>query len=315
MEQFPIEKIIDSFENNLSREEKERLEVWLETSAKNQRTYNETKKIFENTKKLRTNFHPDERKALQKVNRHLKTKQIVRWSYRVAAIFVLAAFVSKVFIDSQKQEWTEIVSENRQTIFLPDNSKVILAENSTFRYPNDFDEKQRTVFLNGKAYFEITKDSICPFVVNTQNTQVKVLGTRFLVDAAKVNQEQVLVDEGKVAFSLLKETKLLPTILTQNEMGTWNSQQNKITESQFHNSNINYWLSGWLSFNNMPLLELAENLEKHFSIKIEISDKSYEAIRFSGNFDSPTPEEALLVICQTINLTFEKEGNKYILKP
>ena len=139
MRLFPIEKIIASFDNKLPEEEKQELESWLGKSTKNRQYYDETKKVYDTSKKIRSNFHPNENAALKKVNRHLTTKKILRWSYRVAAAMLLVFIASKVVLLLGETQWNEITIENKHTIFLPDSSKVILAKNSTFKYPEEFE--------------------------------------------------------------------------------------------------------------------------------------------------------------------------------
>lgn len=314
MKQFPIEIIIDSLEGRLSKEETAKLKVWLTTSIENQKFYDETKRVFENTAKARISFNPDKNKALQKVNRRLQTKQIVRWSYRVAAVFVLVFLISRVFLISAKTEWREIIAENQQTIFLPDSSIITLAENTSFKYPIEFNKKERSVVLNGKAYFEVTKDAKCPFIISTSNTEIKVLGTLFLVDASNPEKEQVFVDEGKIAFSV-QNNNYSSVILTKNEKGIWQKNQNNILESTFQNLNQNSWLSGHLAFNNSALKAVISDFEQHYKIKIELSDKTIENRKYTGKFSNVPSQEAMQVLCLSLNLTFKKNKNIYILNP
>ena len=51
------------------------------------------------------------------------------------------------------------------TLVLSDGTKVILNAATTFRYPTSFGEKNRMVYLEGEAYFEVAKDEEKPFVV------------------------------------------------------------------------------------------------------------------------------------------------------
>src|SRR5690606_4126296 len=118
----------------------------------------------------------------------------------VAAIIVLALTTQVMFTTFSTAKWIDITSQKRQTILLPDSSKVILAENSNLKYPKTFDENERNVQLNGTAYFEIKMNLKSSFSVNTANTKTTVLGTKFLIDASNPLQEQVIVDEGKVSF-------------------------------------------------------------------------------------------------------------------
>ena len=71
----------------------------------------------------------------------------------------------------------------KYSIVLPDGTKVFLNAGTTLRYPDHFEGGSREVYLNGEAYLEVTKDAEHPFVVKTEEVEVKVLGTVFNVNA------------------------------------------------------------------------------------------------------------------------------------
>ena len=86
---------------------------------------------------------------------------------------------------------------------LSDGTNVHLNSGTSLKYPVRFIKSEnRQVFLNGEAYFEVTKDPKHPFVVNSNDMNVKVLGTKFNVTSYKEDAKTytVLV-EGSVAAS------------------------------------------------------------------------------------------------------------------
>lgn len=68
-------------------------------------------------------------------------------------------------------------------VVLPDQSVVWVNAGSTLRYGSDFNTNGRSVQLDGEAYFEITRDSLKPFIVKSKRLDIKVLGTSFNVKA------------------------------------------------------------------------------------------------------------------------------------
>jgi len=58
---------------------------------------------------------------------------------------------------------------------LPDGTKVFLNAGTTLRYPDHFEGGSREVYLNGEAYLEVTKDAEHPFVVKTEEVEVRRL--------------------------------------------------------------------------------------------------------------------------------------------
>lgn len=118
------------------------------------------------------------------------------------AKYILQPSVSFSTPEPTNQEWVNV--ENTEgistKIILPDHSLVILEPFSSLKYPTYFTDAQRTVFLQGEAFFDIERDTLRPFLVYANETITKVLGTSFTIKAYE-GQETVEVDvkSGKVA--------------------------------------------------------------------------------------------------------------------
>ncbi|NJN26889.1 MAG: FecR domain-containing protein [Cyclobacteriaceae bacterium] len=133
-----------------------------------------------------------------------------RTIYKYAAIlgfFILTLFAVRYFVDTTEQpsivelpaRKIEKIAEKgvKLTVQLSDGSTIRLNSGSKIRYPEVFEGDLREVELQGEAYFEVTHDAMAPFVVKTNDTYTRVLGTRFAIrsDADKV---QVALVSGKV---------------------------------------------------------------------------------------------------------------------
>ena len=64
-------------------------------------------------------------------------------------------------------------------MLLPDGTKVWLNQSSVLKYPRAFEGKERHVYLDGEAYFEVARNHEKPFTVKSQAMDVRVLGTSF----------------------------------------------------------------------------------------------------------------------------------------
>lgn len=315
MKSVPIEQIIALLENRLSVEEKQKLESWIAESTENRKQFDVIKNLFENSGKFKIDFEPNPKKALQKVNQAINRKRFIRLSQKAAAAILLIFLTTKVvFLISPKTEWIEITAQMQQEILLPDSSKIILAQNANFKYPQKFSKTERTVFLKGKAYFEVYANKELPFVVNTLNTKTVVLGTKFLINASEEETEQIIVDDGKVSFSNINRGQNNVIYLTKNEIGTWNAQNNKISENIVSGTNVNSWLSGILMFNDNTLSEVINDFERIYNISIELADKDFETKKYTGTFKNTEPKKALETVAITLNLLVEKRDNTYIFK-
>lgn len=108
-----------------------------------------------------------------------------RMVFRVAAVVAPVLLLLSVAV---MREWNtnnsfmadavvESSLEDTKKIVLPDGSHVTLNSNSVLAYTNE-----RRADLEGEAYFSIVKDSR-PFVIHTDDLDINVLGTEFLVTA------------------------------------------------------------------------------------------------------------------------------------
>ena len=315
MKQIPIHQIILSFESKISEKEQKVLDKWLSESVENHKTFEELRKTYTVSGKLNIDFDTDEIKALEKVHQQINTRKNIRMVWRAAAAIIILILATQIILQTNSTaNWQKITASQNRTIYLPDSSKVILAENASLKFSETFKENKREVQMTGKGYFEITKNAEKPFLIKTKHSHIEVLGTKFLVDASQPNTARVIVDEGKVALRVgLFMTKKV--VLTKNEIGVWDKENNELSKQITHEQNSNSWLSGRLTFSNLPLSEVLKTIENHFNIKIALVDENFGDIKYSGQFNTSEAEEIIETICITLNLSYQMEGNNFEIKP
>lgn len=317
MDSLPIEKVIASLEGRLSEEEQAEVNDWLAESDENRNQYSELKKVVQAAGKVWINFQPDEQKALEKVHWEIRIKRIIRKTQLSAAAVLLTFFVTKaVMFVAPGSNWHQITSTERQVVMLPDSSKVVLAEHTNFKYPEKFTGEERVVFLKGQAYFEITHDTKRPFKVSMPETRIMVLGTRFFADATNPNKETVSVDDGEVFFYTSKYNLAKSVTVKANETGDWESKRDSIIKYRTPDPNAYSKISGYLTFENTPLSQVIRELEKHFHVKIQVTDEIAGKFRVSARLQIEDGiEPTLKLITIVTDLSIEKSGDTYLLKP
>ena len=145
------------------------------------------------------------------------TRSLAYYLSRVAAVFIFAVSIAglSIYIASEtnlfyKSSWVEVSTEpgQRSKVSLPDGSLVWLNAGTIIKYCPDKDG--RKVSLNGEAYFEVSHSPDYPFVVETGDTKIKVLGTKFNVShypGSKITEASLL--SGKIEMVLNKSDKVV----------------------------------------------------------------------------------------------------------
>ncbi len=241
-------------------------------------------------------------KKTVKINKN-KPKVIqlyIKWAMSVAAVFVLFFGVKNYLTASETYILTNYGEQ--KTIALLDGSEVMLNAKSSIKYNTSSWKNKRELFLDGEAYFKVTKGST--FTVHTKNGSVTVLGTQFNVNSTN-NYFKVVCYEGKVKVVENNKTN----ILTPGKgISTINSIQNLLKIEAQNPS----WIHGESTFNNTPLAFVITALEKQFNVSIDKTaiDKN---VKFTGSFNNKKLNLALLTVFKPMYISYKIEGNKIIL--
>ena len=197
------------------------------------------------------------------------------------------------------------------SLVLVDGTKVWMNAESKLRFPVKFKGKERRVVLEeGEAYFEVTKQNgQLPFIVETQDMEVKVLGTRFDVNVSRLDGvlEATLL-EGKVAVrgrALGGEKNWI--MLNPDE-------QARVENGNVHVRSVDAkgsiaWMDGLFRFERECLEEIAAQLERWYDIQVVFMREELKEKRFTGVvFRDETVDKALNMIRKTAGLQYY-EGN------
>lgn len=226
--------------------------------------------------------------------------------------------------DTSKLKQAEIVSEEcinqvivpygkRSTIVLSDGSKVWLNSGSRLIYAPIFNKKNREVYLEGEGYFEVSKDKNRPFLVHTDRFKIKVLGTKFNVQAFHDEQEyNTTLVEGKI--SLTKNSKFFSKekIIDPGQKATLNNQEEFEIRELESTDNVIAWIYGYLTFEQEDLISLAKRISRYYNVTIEVQTQEINS-EFSGKLDMKESIDRVLDGLSTIYKTkYKKEGEKII---
>jgi ferric-dicitrate binding protein FerR (iron transport regulator) len=229
--------------------------------------------------------------------------------------FLLVFCLGLYFIGMTPSGYTnhKIASKGqRLTFILPDSSAVILNSGSEIKYSSDF-EKRRDIWLKGEAFFKVTKNINCPFIVHTDDFNVKVLGTEFNVNSNTINQT-VSLAKGKVNIVLKEsedEINLIP-----NEEFVWNAKTKAVTKRNFDVSKILAWKDNILLLDDIKIEDAIPKINQFYGVNFFIEDSAIANQHIKGAFKSQTIYEFItsLEFISDVSVKKTSENNYEITK-
>lgn len=223
--------------------------------------------------------------------------------------------------DNKIDQQLEINQVIYNTIYVPfgKKSKIVLSDNSTiwlnsgskFIYPAKFTDKKREVFLEGEAVFDVAENKHKPFIVITNDIEVKVLGTVFNVSAYPSDDYVgTALVSGAVEINFKKTFFQTETVhITPGTVAVFNKDSESIREQEEDVCKYTSWRDGILILEEEPLQNIANKLSRFHNIEIEIVGEKLAKETFSGRLEFTTSVEQTL---KTINeiVDFEIIANK-----
>lgn len=332
---IPYNLIAAYFSGECSAPEKQKLQNWRNSNLANQKLFNQFREVWEKSEESKKAFSPDTESALEKVNREIEMRtaykkknnktinKLVYFGLRIAAVLIIGAGILLGYYLSQKKSADIYVEETttkaeKQEIILADGSTVWLNSFGKLKYPSEFSSEKREVWLEGEAFFEITKNPEKPFIIHAQNSLTQVLGTSFNIRAIPDEKEVVVtVIEGKVAFYNKAKDNGKSLELIAGDKGILNKNNSNLKKHKNADSNFLSWKTGILDFNNMPLQEVIRELSEYYNTDIEITDTAINEMKITTTFPNMKIDEVM----KSIGLTLERQGveiqfkkPKYVIK-
>lgn len=216
---------------------------------------------------------------------------------------------------SQPEDTVQI--QNRTTrprkIILKDGSLVLLAPHSQLSYSKIFGSKNRQVYLQGAATFDVRRDPARPFTVHTGNLVTQVLGTSFTVTSS-ADAIEVLVTHGRVSvYEDVAEKSAAGrngVILSPNQKITFDKASQKLTpglvdvprmvQPPEHKTRF--------VFDRTPLGQVLNLIRKTYGIDIIVENHAITNCIFTGDLNDLSLYEQLDLICKSLNASYERRG-------
>ncbi len=350
MEEKMKSLFISYLEKNISKQDEEYLLKWINSNPGSLKELNELRilwnlaEISGKIDKKRTENEWDRfvygiEKG--KSNRLEPKMGFMYWLPRVAAIFLLGAFISAAITytifntgtnNLVYQEISTPAGANSK-VTLPDGSFVWLNAESNLRYSNQFGKKNREIYLTGEAFFEVAKNKSKVFIVQASDLSIKAYGTSFNVKSyPEENTVEATLIEGSIGVKRTGlKNKSDEIVLEPNQRVVYYKPSNKTlkvqtkeTESEPipvstepNKKHLTYmiskgidpipftsWKEGTLLISSENLANLAIKLERKYDVKIRFENEALKKIKFSGSLENETVEQVIEAIGVAANIDY-----------
>jgi transmembrane sensor len=272
---------------------------------------------------------PDTSKAWNKLHSRLEDEQLIpaqpsilknRIEFNIgrvaAVILILVTAGAFWYFGNNNKPKAEMVKLNTgaetNTLVktLTDGSIIYIAHNSSFSFPEEFEKKTRNVKLKGEAFFDIMPDPEKPFIIETDEAFIQVLGTAFNVKTKNGSNFELIVDRGKVKVTLKKDPKN-STLVVAGEKIT--SIKNNLIKSKHTASEVYSWYTNRMQFKDESLQNIINVINRNFNTIFVIADKEIGNRKLTVTFNNESVDTMTELICLTLNLKSETKNGSIVL--
>ncbi|MFV0144727.1 FecR family protein [Empedobacter falsenii] len=233
-----------------------------------------------------------------KIRKQVLLVQLKRWSLQAA--FFIGLLLSTLMIFELKND-SSIIINNQNTskvVKLKDGSEILMLPGSEIEILKSFTKFNRKIKYKGSGFFKIKSDINNPFLIETEDYKVRVLGTQFWLRNSTKEKKIELV-EGKILFSYLGQDKLL------SNGDVWIN--NNVVKNKFY---VGKNFSRTFNFNKTSFKNVIKQLEEVYQIEI-IYPKQFNDKIVNGKFDGNL-EEVLSIVSYPFNLNVVENNNDKI---
>ncbi|MGS2722385.1 FecR family protein [Porticoccus sp. GXU_MW_L64] len=255
------------------------LKKWLEASGDHREGYRQAQMIWDGLADMANT--PEAGRLRNSVTQPSVKTGVLQWLFTAPAMALAASLVvaAGLFLllpslqtnNSATENYLAAAGEIRQ-ITLADNTQVLLGADSAIEVT--YRDNRRTVsLLRGEAFFDVASNPNRPFVVDTEQLQVTVVGTRFEV-SKRTSSVSVAVEEGIVDVADLSAGADIPSRLTAHQKVVKHPYTTLSDIVTVAPDEVASWRNGRLIYRDVPLRDIIADANRYFDGTIMLTADS-----------------------------------------
>ena len=284
-------------------EETDRINYWRELSPDNELLFCQSEEVWHLTH--RPQFHLNKERTWSGIQKGISRHYSLHELFRVACVAASVALVlgwsltriittDNKIIDHPQMVTLYVPAGVSSKTILPDGTVVWLNACSKINYPSYFDGDTRSIELIGEAFFDVTRDETKPFIINSGNLKVKVLGTSFNFKHYEEDTHAVLaVETGTVTLSTGS------TPVTTLQAGKYATMDNHTLQTKVYDTppaGLSTWRNHKMIFRDEPLGNILNELSRKYNVEFEIRGAEIKHYVYTATFDNMNLEDVLTLL-------------------
>ena len=271
---------------------------------------------------------PDTGKAWNKLQTRLNNDSLIPASVsirsrflpnllKVASVLVILFGIGIVIFTSlnrePKMEMVQLNTANEANTLiktLTDGSVIYIAQNSSFSFPTEFETGSRNVALKGEAFFDIAPNPDKPFIIETEEALIEVLGTAFNVRTQDDKSFELCVDRGKVKVTLKKDPSHSTLVIAGEKVTSF---ENNLVKAKHELNPSNAWYRQRMHFKDESLGNIISVLNRNFNTTFAVAEKETGNRKLTVTFNHETVPTMTELICVTLNLKSQTINGSVVL--
>lgn len=318
--------LIRYFSGKTSADESKQIKDWIKNPANEKDVRGTLGHVWANAEIELSGERPDFESLLGQIRRRISSKENNSSRFlggpffhifsRVAAILFFPLLISLLVLylktepfvsdGEHRSDQREIYTKPgiRLKTELPDGTLVWLHDGTTLRYPESFRGRERRVFVDGEAYFEVASDEDHPFVVESPFMETTVTGTKFNLNAYSADGFfEATLQEGKIS---LKNNSGLYRMSPGQQLH-YDAKTGEIARQQVNPYLSSAWIEGKLIMQDEPLDIAVKKISRWYNIEVVLQDEILHNYYLTATIENEKPEQTLKLISMALPVDYKTE--------
>ncbi len=197
-------------------------------------------------------------------------------------------------------------------LILVDGTQVWLNASSSVKFPTAFVGNERRVEVTGEVYFEVAKNKTKPFIVHTDQSDIRVLGTHFNVNTyADEEYQRTTLLEGSVEIKRGDKKALLKP----GQQASLNAKSDGIKVNEIEDlSEVIAWKNGYFQFEKSDLPSVMRQVSRWYDAEVIYNGK-IPAKQYSGKIPRNVSIAKLVEMLAWSGIHCKVEYNQITVNP